>query len=296
MMDAWLEVTAKAVVYAAALLAVGVAVSYQLLRHVAGNPAFPTSAAAPVHRVSGSAARKLDTLLAISAVVMLCALAMRAVGHSVAAFGWTDGLTWENVRLIAVESGWGAGWKVQAAAAVLFAVNAVAVRVTGGTPARIASLVTSAVVCVSLPRTGHAASSASTWLLHSVHALAAGCWVGTIVAVLWLHEPGTRALRVQMFRSFAPIAMTAAGLLTLSGAVAGFNYVATIDDLFGTEYGRLLLAKVTLVVLMLVLGGRNYRSLRSAENITLPGTVFGEAAIATLVVIVTTWLTETAHP
>lgn len=322
-METWLEVVAKGCVYAATLLAVGTATSQQLLARVVGQAqAFPKSApdneAATRHlaaervtsrHASQRTARTLESMLVLCAVSLVGALALRAIGHSVAAFGWTDGMTWENIRLIAIESNWGGGWQMQALAGAAFALTAVVARLRSGPLARGICLVVAAAVCVSLPRTGHAASSLSGWMLHSVHVLAAGLWVGTLLAIVCA-GPGTiaassesnrrsedrRALQAAMLRAFAPVAMIAVTVLSLTGVVATVTYVGTTANLVGTGYGRILLAKIALVCLMLLLGAGNYRSLRATTGTSVPGTVFSEAIVGAIVIVLTTWLTETAHP
>lgn len=290
-MDTWLEIAAKGCVYTAALLAVGMATSQLLLFRA--QPSMPDSDG---QALMEQAARRLNSMLVVTAAFLVSAIALRAVGHSIAAFGWTDGLSWENVRLIAIESKWGGGWKVQAAASVLLLTTAVVVRLRAGSLARACSFLAVVAVCASLPRTGHAASSVSGWALHSVHVLAAGLWAGTLLAIVWLGRSGLQAVQAAMLRAFASVAMTAVALLGASGAIATFTYVGTAANLIGTDYGRLLTTKIALVILMLVLGARNYRSLRASTVSTVPGTVLGEAFVAVLVIAATTWLTETAHP
>lgn len=290
-MDTWLETAAKGGVYAAALLAVGTAMSQQLLTRTARVTDTPINTSAASH-----AARRLDSLLTLVGVVLLVALAMRAVGHTIAAFGWTDGLTWENLHLIALESNWGGGWEIQAAAGTAFALAAFVTRLRPLPITRALAFLAAAAVCVSLPQTGHAASSVSGWMLHSVHVLAAGLWAGTLLATLRLGRPGLRPLQAAILRAFAPVAMTAVAVLSASGAIATYKYVGTTASLFGTAYGRILIAKVALVGLMLVLGARNFRSLRDNTSHDAPPTVVVEAIVAVIVIAVTTWLTETAHP
>ncbi len=185
---------------------------------------------------------------------------------------------------------------MQAAASLVLLVIAIAVRRRTGTLARVGALLAAVAVCASLPRTGHAASSLSGWMLHSVHVLAAGLWAGTLLAIVRLGRSDLRSVQAAMLRAFAPVAMASVATLGVSGAIATFEYVGSAANLVGTDYGRLLIAKIALVGLMLVLGARNNRAFRQSEVTAVPSTVLGEACLAVLVIGVTTWLTETGHP
>ncbi len=289
-MDTWLETAAKGGVYAAALLALGTAMSQQLLARAVG------ASRVSVSRTATHAAQRLDSLLVLAAATLLCTLTLRAVGHTVASFGWSEGFLWENLHLIAIESNWGLGWQVQAAAGAVFTVTAIVARLHPLGLTRTLGFLGAAAVCISLPRTGHAASSASGWVLHSVHVLAAGLWAGTLLAVWSLGRNDERPLQAAMLRLFAPVAMTAVAVLSASGAIATVTYIGSTSNLVDTDYGRILMAKIALVGVMLVLGARNYQTLRASTTADVPRTVGVEAVVAVGVIVLTTWLTETAHP
>src|SRR5688572_2816229 len=91
------EALPKAALYLAALAAVGVPIARALLARAAGDGA---------SEPAGAQQRLRRLALAIAAAAVL-ALALRAWGHTAAAFGPSDALLPENLRIIALESRWG---------------------------------------------------------------------------------------------------------------------------------------------------------------------------------------------
>ena len=86
----------------------------------------------------------------------------------------------------------------------------------------------------------------------------------------------------------------------MTGLVAVWLYVGSLDLLVTTTYGRILLLKLFLVSDVATLGFLNWRHFRSLDarrsqpaRATL---VTLEAALAFAVVVVTAILTETEHP
>ena len=68
-------------------------------------------------------------------------------------------------------------------------------------------------------------------------------------------------------RRFSPWALASAGLLIFSGLFNSFFIVHTLDNLLGTAYGKALLVKAALVLLMIGLGALHYFRFRKAgEN------------------------------
>ena len=195
-MAEWLEIFSKALVYGFALVAVGaVTVQHGLLRL-----ARPRLSAELRHAVSLDVRRLLRT----TAFGVLGALLLRAWAHTASAFGIVEALSLANLEVIAIESRWAAGWHLQIASAATLCVLAV----TAASRPRALPLTMPAVllVCVALPHTGHPAGHTWRELLHAVHVLAGGAWLGT----LFVAVRTVPAARAALLHAFAPIAMTAA--------------------------------------------------------------------------------------
>jgi copper transport protein len=116
---------------------------------------------------------------------------------------------------------------------------------------------------------GHAAAGswpeAITVLAQSTHFLAAGVWIGGLVALL-AGLPGTApGARLVAVRRFSRIALVALVALVLTGAVRALDELTAVDDLVSTGYGRAVLAKIALVTLIVVAASRNRR--RNVERV-----------------------------
>lgn len=279
----WFEVAAKALVYTATLIAVGaVTLRHVLLRRVA-TPDDET----PLRRADDRA----DVVLCFAATGLVGALVLRACAHTVAAFGLPDALSLENLELIAIESRWGGGWQLQLAAGLLLLGTSLGARRRQG----LQPLCLAAVVAVSLalPQTGHPAGHPWRVLLHATHVLGGGLWLGTLVVIV---TAAPRALRPRLLQAFAPVATTGVGMVGLAGLIMSISYLGAVSALWTTDYGRELGLKGAVVGLALAMGAANWRALRrnrGHHRMHLP-TV--EASLLLVIVALTAWLSETAHP
>ncbi len=286
-MGNWLEIAAKVLAYAAVLLTLGCAVTRLFLL-----PRVASSGTA----VWDEAARRLAVTQLIGSGVLVLALLLRAFGHTVSAFDLPDALRLDSLRIIALESRWGEGWQQQLMAATVLFGCCLWARFERRTVAAVLVVLLSAAVCIELAKTGHAATLAWGWLLHGAHMAAAGAWAGAIAAVLTLSSPTTRALRPALLEAFAPVAMASVAVVALTGTIAAWHYVGAWSNLVSTRYGITLLIKVSVVADMLVLGGLNWKRLRSDGPRAVPPTAWAELLAAAGVVLITAVLSETEHP
>lgn len=97
---------------------------------------------------------------------------------------------------------------------------------------------------------GH--GGAGRWILAGtvatiVHVAAMSVWIGGLVALLI----GIDDVTHEGARRYSTAAFASATLVVLSGTVQGIRQIKTADALFSTDYGRLLLAKIFAVALVL---------------------------------------------
>lgn len=158
---------------------------------------------------------------------------------------------------------------------------------------------------------GHAVAS-GRWttvavLSDAAHITAAGGWLGALLFVMIAGLPalatsslgrgtGVRA----MVESFSPMALAFASVLAVTGIIAAVLRVGTWSALTTSAYGRLLLIKVGLVLLVLLAGAYNWRRMRPRlEEGTVPQlrrSAGVELAFGLLVLVVTAWLVATPPP
>ena len=159
---------------------------------------------------------------------------------------------------------------------------------------------------------GHAAASGA-WTLTGVfsdtlHVLAAGGWLGSLLLVVVAGVPATsrfeplgRGLALRgMIDTFSPMALTFAGVLAITGVVAAVLRLGAWSALTGSDYGRVLLFKLGGVLLVVALGAYNWRRVRpilDADRVgTLRRSATAELALGFIVLIMTAWLVATPPP
>lgn len=277
-MDDYLEPIAKIGVYGALIVLMGAHVTRWLLHALSDSR--PESVAASRRVASWAVAA--GGLLAVMMVV-------RLIAHSIATFGWADGLTWDNLVLIGLRSRWSRSWRVQF---LLVLLNLIAARWTLRAASRqarsrllLATLASFALAAV-FPLLGHAAGSFGRISLDALHLIAAGTWVGALAVLVLLRPPPA------MFAQFSPLAMIAVSVAVATGLSLAWLYVGSLANLW-TPYGRLLLAKLVLVGGTALCGLINWRGVREGRA---PSVAWIEVLLALGVVIVTAFLTETEHP
>ena len=117
---------------------------------------------------------------------------------------------------------------------------------------------------------GHAYAPSGLKPLHFLeqlaHMLAVGIWVGGLVWLLLALRPDNEFDRVAAIRRFSRLAGYALGVVLLTGFLRAFNEIGSVRELLSTSYGRALLVKVALVVVIVGLGGLNrYRLVPALE-------------------------------
>lgn len=141
------------------------------------------------------------------------------------------------------------------------------------------------------------------------HLVAAGAWVGALVAFVALStrarasSPGTAELLGRTSNGFARMGTVIVATLVVTGVVNyGLIVGPTIDGLATTAYGRLLLAKLALFGLMLALAAANRyrlsprleRALKDGDYIeavlSLRRSLIVEATLAVVILVLVAWL------
>ncbi|MBI2203968.1 MAG: CopD family protein [Candidatus Rokubacteria bacterium] len=142
---------------------------------------------------------------------------------------------------------------------------------------------------------GHAAAvepdTAVAVLVDAVHLIAAGVWLGGLVPVALLlratsHESGedSRAFAVLAVRRFSRLAFTAVVVLVVTGLVNAVTHIGGGAALVGTDYGRLMLLKLLVIVPVLALGAVNRR--RMLPALSGPAAAIGRPAMRRLAAFV----------
>ena len=116
--------------------------------------------------------------------------------------------------------------------------------------------------------TGHAGSDADWSNLHLtadvLHLVAAAAWLGGLVPLALLLSQALRneadpwaSLASQAARRFSMLGIVSVGTITATGIVNGWILVGSFKALVVTEYGRLLMLKIFLFMIMLAFAAIN---------------------------------------
>src|SRR5688500_10492056 len=225
---------------------------------------------------------------------------------------------WRSLARVLLETQSGAVWLVRHGLLVMLAAFLVMrgdlSRRIDFRAARWQALLLSAAALALLSAAGHAAavepSAAGAIAVDVAHLIAAGVWAGGLLhlASLLHATAGTagadaRPYAVLAARRFSTTALLLVVVIAVSGAVSTLIEVGTVAGLIGTRHGRLLIAKLLLVAVMLALGARNRRVVPAlsgeAATVGMPAmrrlrrSVVAEAAVALGVLLVVAAMTAT---
>jgi len=260
------------------------------------------------------AARRAGQVGACFAGLILVAGLGRLYAQSLAMHGAEHVLSMDRLLLMLQRTVWGWGWLLQMAAGLLallaFTLAARRDAAWIWSTAALAALL----LAVTPALSGHAAAMAGTAgtvaiVMDTLHVLAAGGWLGTLLLVLLAGVPA--AMRpgndargddvAHLVRAFSPAAMLFAALLVATGLVAVYLHSGSLAALLGSQYGTLLLIKLGVFGLVLGAGAWNYLKVQPAlgpDGATnrLRRSAGLELGAAALVLLVTAMLVATARP
>ncbi len=150
----------------------------------------------------------------------------------------------------------------------------------------IAALLASA-FAAALVHSGHAAATAG-WLgtfhraADGLHLIAASAWLGGLLPLALLLAAARReeislALARDATLRFSTLGLISVGLLIATGIVNGWILAGSVPALIGTDYGRLLLAKVALFFAMVAVAAVNRLRLTPRLALTISSPPCGQA-------------------
>ena len=121
-------------------------------------------------------------------------------------------------------------------------------------------------VLATFAHAGHASTGRWTGAgvtVDVVHLVGVAAWLGGIVLLtVTLRRPGDVQEALRATERFARIALPAIGLVVISGAVQAWRQVESGAALWDTDYGRLLIAKILVVVSIVIVASATRDLLR----------------------------------
>ena len=246
--------------------------------------------------------RSFLLLYAIAAVI-------RLYNESVAVRGLDLALAPAALVPMVTTTLWGVGWMLGLAGAFALWIGwTVSPRsVVIGTPLALAG---GLAMAMSPALSGHAASSRHVGLsitFDVLHVAAASVWLGGLFMVLVAGMPAMRRVPndrdavASLVNSFHPVALFCAPIAVVAGLGTSWLRVGTWPAVWGTAYGRTLLLKLAIV--LLVAGMGTYNWMRARRRLNAGGSVGPfrvtasvELLLAAFVLAVTTLLVTTPVP
>ena len=150
--------------------------------------------------------------------------------------------------------------------------------------------------------TGHAAAE-PTWFAQVPaqwgHGLGASAWLGGLGGLLVVLRTTPPEERLSTARRYSGWAAVALAVVAVTGAARAFAAVGTLDNLVKTDYGRVVLAKAGLLLVLAALGATNrYWILRAAARVSrlLPRIASAELGIAAAVLGLSAMLVNLSPP
>ncbi|CRK80723.1 copper resistance CopC/CopD family protein [Neobacillus massiliamazoniensis] len=147
--------------------------------------------------------------------------------------------------------------------------------------------------------TSHAASQANQFLsisMDALHLLAASVWIGCLIGLVvllpLLKNSEMKQSYVNTFQRFSNWGISLVLLLTATGIFNGFQYIPTISSIFHTDYGRVLLAKVILFIIMLIFAAVNNFKGKKAKEKGVVSSLWGELIVGMVIIVMTVILTN----
>ncbi len=108
-------------------------------------------------------------------------------------------------------------------------------------------------------------------VLTAAHHLGAAAWIGGMGSLLVAIRASQDARNIHaMARRFSTMAIVSVVVLVLAGGVMAKFYIGTWNEIYGTSYGVMVLAKVYLLLLALTLGASNFWLVRETRSEATP--------------------------
>jgi putative copper export protein/mono/diheme cytochrome c family protein len=251
------------------LLIAARAVHYAAAISLGGVFAFLVLVAGP--RLSPRLSRRLSLLawVSLGLVVGSGFVWLLAVSANMSGEPLADVLTQGALGTVLTATRFGQVWTWRFGAAVLVALLLLVPQARRGLRWRWSALLFAAALLASLAWAGHGASTPGPpGNLHlaadMLHLLAAGAWVGALVPLAMslaeARRSGGAATGLparRLVRRFSMLAAIGVLVLFAAGLINTWFLAGTVPALIGTAYGRLLLTKITIFVVMVVFGAVN---------------------------------------
>ncbi|NHM33643.1 copper resistance protein CopC [Bacillus sp. C11] len=147
--------------------------------------------------------------------------------------------------------------------------------------------------------TSHAASNSHPFLpitIDFLHLLTASIWIGSLLCIVLLspltQSQETRSHFFECIRQFSKWGVILVILLSITGVYGSFLFIPTLQSLIYTDYGRTMLGKVLLLMIMVFLAAFNFINGKRGVEKGLPFSIKTELATGIVILLLTVILTN----
>jgi putative copper resistance protein D len=133
------------------------------------------------------------------------------------------------------------------------------------------ALIPAAMILAATVLTSHSASRMEDrgllLTLTALHYLGTACWIGGLPYLLLMARSiNDQQLKNEMLPRFSRLAQVSVAVLLLAGFGMSLKYVGSWQAMYGTAYGVMLAAKISLFAMLLLLGAANYFIVRAIKT------------------------------
>ncbi len=244
-----------------------------LLRILLPRAAF----ASDVHRdghlnVRAAIAHRAMRWMGWSLVVLVVVTMLRLAAQHAAFFG---SARWSQATMapLLLQTVWGSG--------LLLAIATLAIAIAGWravqspivqwhTPGWVLLMASACAFAWSVAMSGHPAAVEHPYvamLVDALHVIGAGGWIGSLALMMGVAIPVLRAANgradhdgiARLVAAFSPVALRFSAVLAVSGLIASWRNLGTVNALWSSDYGLLLLRKLVVVAVVAAIGVYNWQ-------------------------------------
>ncbi|HZE59692.1 MAG TPA: copper homeostasis membrane protein CopD [Burkholderiales bacterium] len=194
------------------------------------------------------------TALWCAALVLASAVAWLALeAGAMSGLAPSEALSASTLGVVATQTLFGRVW----VARVLLAGTLLLMALMRGRPPAAAGGILAGLLLATIAGTGHAVGGQGVdrWVrvcADGLHLLSAGAWLGALVPLLGILRRSS-ALAVRAAERFSTLGVASIAAIALSGMINAYYTVPDAAALVHTQYGRLLIAKISLFLLIVIL-------------------------------------------
>ncbi|SMQ68996.1 copper transport protein [Bacillus sp. OV166] len=254
-------------------------------------------------REIGSVDKKFRKLISTGLILLflsiLLSLPLQATIES--GYPWSEVFNFSIIKNILMNTNYGQFWVIQIALLITLALLTSFIGMAESTKRAIlwTCFCLGAALLLTKALTSHAAAQPNPLLtiaMDFLHLLAASIWIGSLtgfVSLLSLRKKTEiKQNYLEMIKSFSKWGMILVLFLTLTGLFASFLYIPNLSALVQTNYGKALMWKLILFLVMLLLAAVNFIKGKRGTTKGLKASLKGELTLGLLILVLSVVLTN----